>query len=744
MIQQITIENGFSNINILNLTVNSINSDVASGAGWIGQYAFSINANNGLFENCSSNGTIRQGSGGIVGGRTSVTVKNSAFYGNHIGGYAGGIFGETSSGTAINCYSLAPSLGNRGGGIFGGESSNATATNCYSYSTIVGNAGGIFGGFSSNCTATNCYSIGTIGTNAGGVFGGNSSGGTATNCYSANGNWDDATANSNLTGTDGTIWNTITSPYKLISFATLITTNTTIDQIWINNHINNLPILLDTDITITIAENLIFNDVNMYFAVRSTGVTIDGNGKTITLNNITNYRGLVNNGNYLGANVSAYSGSTVESLGIISNNSTLKEYCGWIGQSGYGNGEGFSISNCYSTGDMSNTGTGGILGQAFMNGTISNCYSLGNISGESAAGIAATINSQASKINNCYANGTITGSNANGICEPDEEMMMMGGSGDSFINCYIGNGSFVAAEANAVLLGTDGTIWIEDPVGSPFKLAIFNTAASSKQTATFTTFESITKSYFDGTFSITPPSSANTSPVILTSSDPSVATVNGTTITITGIGTTIITAQQAADENYNSTETSTTLTVNGINVVNKYGAISNTNLDYVNKNGAVGADRGVDQYGQELVTKTVSDTTLYAIGDPALGGKIADLLVPGDHGYDANVQHGLVAANSDQGTASTGYRSPGDHGLSLAANYNGGGYNDWYLPSKEELNKLYLNQTTIGGFSPVWYWSSTSTDGASFRIWLQNFNDGDQTYTNNIYSDASVRAIRSF
>ena len=455
MISQLTIENGFSNINISNLSVNSINSNVASGAGWIGQYAFSINATNGLFENCSSNGALRQGSGGIVGGRTSVTVKNSAFFGSHIGGFAGGIFGETSSGTAINCYSLAPSLGNRGGGIFGGDSSNATATNCYSHSTIVDNSGGIFGGFSSNCNASNCYSLGAIGSNAGGIYGGNSSGGSATNCYSANGNWNFETANSNLIGTDGSIWNTITSPYKLISFATLISENTTIDQNWINDHINNLPILLDTDVTVTIAENLVFNNANLYFAIRNSGVTINGNGKTITLDNITNYRGLVNNGNYLGANAGAFPGSAVYNLGIISNGSTLNEYCGWIGQQGYGNGEGFSISNCFSDGEMSNVGTGGILGQAYMNGTITNCYSLGNISGESAAGIAATYNFEAYKINNCYANGAITGLNADGICKPD--MMMM--EEETYSNCYVSNGVFDIVDANSNLIGTDGSIW---------------------------------------------------------------------------------------------------------------------------------------------------------------------------------------------------------------------------------------------------------------------------------------------
>ncbi len=467
MILQTTIVNGFSNIYIYNLTVNAVNSDVASGAGWIGQSAFSINATNGVFENCSSNGPIRQGSGGIVGENTAVTVKKSSFLGSHIGGYAGGIFGEKSSGTAIDCYSTAPSLGNRGGGIFGGNAVNATATNCYSFSTIVGNSGGIFGGFSTNCNASNCYSLGIIGSNAGGVYGGNSSGGSATNCYSANGTWNDDTANSILTGTNGSVWNTFTSPYKLISFATSITSNTNIDQTWINNHVNNLPILLNTNVTITIAENLTFNDANMYFALRGTGVTIDGSGKTISLDNITNYRGLVNNGDYLGqSGIGGYSESVVKSIGLISNGSTLKEYCGWLGQRSYGNGVGFSITNCYSTGNMTNYGSGGILGQAYMNGTISNCYSLGTISGNYAAGIAATTNFNTSRISNCYANGTVSGSNANGICRPD---MMMGGNG--FINCYVSNGAFNTTDANSNLTGTDGTIW--DTTVTPYTLAAF-------------------------------------------------------------------------------------------------------------------------------------------------------------------------------------------------------------------------------------------------------------------------------
>ncbi len=43
----------------------------------------------------------------------------------------------------------------------------------------------------------------------------------------------------------------------------------------------------------------------------------------------------------------------------------------------------------------------------------------------------------------------------------------------------------------------------------------------------------------------------------------------------------------------------------------------------------------------------------------------------------------------------------------LAVAYNGGNYNDWVLPSKDELYKLYQNRNQIGGFELSWYWSST-------------------------------------
>jgi hypothetical protein len=69
------------------------------------------------------------------------------------------------------------------------------------------------------------------------------------------------------------------------------------------------------------------------------------------------------------------------------------------------------------------------------------------------------------------------------------------------------------------------------------------------------------------------------------------------------------------------------------------------------------------------------------------------------------------------------------------------GYSDWYLPSKDELNKLYLNRTAIGGFADAYYWSSTEADGTA--AWFQYFGNGLQIANTKNYPNY-VRAVRGF
>ena len=71
-----------------------------------------------------------------------------------------------------------------------------------------------------------------------------------------------------------------------------------------------------------------------------------------------------------------------------------------------------------------------------------------------------------------------------------------------------------------------------------------------------------------------------------------------------------------------------------------------------------------------------------------------------------------------------------------------GGYSDWYLPSKDELNKLYINRIAIGGFANNYYWSST--EGDNYGAWVQNFPNGNQFNLSKSLGDLVVRAVRAF
>lgn len=49
---------------------------------------------------------------------------------------------------------------------------------------------------------------------------------------------------------------------------------------------------------------------------------------------------------------------------------------------------------------------------------------------------------------------------------------------------------------------------------------------------------------------------------------------------------------------------------------------------------------------------------------------------------------------------------------------------DWRVPTKDELNYLYLNKEKLEGFANAWYWSSTEFGPAG--AWVQLFGVGAQ------------------
>jgi hypothetical protein len=103
---------------------------------------------------------------------------------------------------------------------------------------------------------------------------------------------------------------------------------------------------------------------------------------------------------------------------------------------------------------------------------------------------------------------------------------------------------------------------------------------------------------------------------------------------------------------------------------------------------------------------------------------------------------GIGAGQFNTERIATVNQSIADGAAGTCAYYEGGDFGDWYLPSKYELNLLYLQKSLIGGFANANYWSSKESPGG-FGAWSQNFSNGDQVASGKGQT-YYVRAVRAF
>ena len=123
--------------------------------------------------------------------------------------------------------------------------------------------------------------------------------------------------------------------------------------------------------------------------------------------------------------------------------------------------------------------------------------------------------------------------------------------------------------------------------------------------------------------------------------------------------------------------------------------------------------------------------TKHYIGEKFGGGIVFDV--------SADSLHGLIAETIDQGRGN--WEQAKEIAKSGKHSAAGKAFTDWYLPSKDELNKLYLQRKIVGGFTSNYYWSSSEFD--NLHAWNQYFGNGKQNYHGKNLT-LLVRAVRAF
>ena len=109
---------------------------------------------------------------------------------------------------------------------------------------------------------------------------------------------------------------------------------------------------------------------------------------------------------------------------------------------------------------------------------------------------------------------------------------------------------------------------------------------------------------------------------------------------------------------------------------------------------------------------------------------------------------GVTATNIGSGKSNTraiiiAQGKPGKYAALECAKSKRNGFTDWFLPSRDELHELYIQQNLVGTFSFGFYWTSSEIHDSSVFSWGEYFYSGAQ-FGSSKNATGFVRAVRSF
>ena len=339
--------------------------------------------------------------------------------------------------SVTNCYNTGKVSGNSYvGGVAGGNSSSGTVTNCYNTGAVSGgeDVGGVVGCNNSGGTVTGCYFL--KGTAGSGIGGGKPSEENVKSLTAEE--FADQRKFSSWTDFDSTwkiepifgrptlqdnaeIGGTANNPYKIFTATQLKTFRDIVNGANRQVKDSDAHAKLMNDIDLNGNEKNQWTPIGNSIGNSYEG-TFNGDGHTISglyiknTSNDTDYQGLfgfvgsegtvqnltvdgtVSGSWSVGGVVGYNNGGTVTGCTFsVSGTVSGRMYVG--GVVGRNSGTYGSVTNCYNTGEVTGSTSGGVVGYN-QSGTVENCYNTGTVSGSDYVG--GVVGSNSGTVENCY------------------------------------------------------------------------------------------------------------------------------------------------------------------------------------------------------------------------------------------------------------------------------------------------------------------------------------------------------